>query len=192
MGKGNLCSNCHQPRIPDPMPVKGGDDVILTSTRWGIHHGPQSALVAGTAGYEFEGESYGSNPHAGVDNTCITCHMAKPYGAQAGGHTMKMAYDLHGTMEYNIAGCTECHDDDIVNKLETKGEEVEELLVELQSKLIANGVLNESGSIIINKKISADNAGALLNYLLVEEDRSFGVHNPTYIVALLKNSIAGI
>ncbi len=48
-GKGNLCVNCHQPRRAiaeaDPNGV-----IRVTSTHWGPHHGPQSAMLLGTGG----------------------------------------------------------------------------------------------------------------------------------------------
>jgi hypothetical protein len=37
--------------------------------------------------------------------------------------------------------------------------------------------------------VSADVAGAMLNFKTVEEDRSHGVHNPKYMIALLKNAL---
>jgi hypothetical protein len=39
---------------------------------------------------------------------------------------------------------------------------------------------------------SADSAGAVWNYLLVEEDRSKGMHNPAYMMDLLQSAIVYI
>ncbi len=55
LGKSNVCISCHQPRIPNPMPELNGGNVSITSNRWGPHHGPQSAMVWGTGGYESAG-----------------------------------------------------------------------------------------------------------------------------------------
>ena len=64
LGKSNVCVSCHQPRIPDPMPAMNGGNVTITSNRWGPHHGVQSAVVWGTAGYEISGTD--SYPQAGT------------------------------------------------------------------------------------------------------------------------------
>ena len=37
------------------------------------------------------------------------CHMAPGFGSQSGGHTMKMSYEYHGSLEDNVTGCLECH-----------------------------------------------------------------------------------
>ena len=42
----------------------------------------------------------------------------------------------------------------------------------------------------MNKEMTADQAKALYNYMVVYQDHSYGVHNPSYIRALLNNSIA--
>ncbi|MCP4258724.1 MAG: hypothetical protein GY774_14670, partial [Planctomycetes bacterium] len=71
-GKGNLCANCHQPRrqiaAPDP-----NDNIAVTSTHWGPHHGPQSAMLLGLGGAGVKGtESFHSRM---VADTCVTCHI---------------------------------------------------------------------------------------------------------------------
>jgi hypothetical protein len=40
--------------------------------------------------------------------------------------------------------------------------------------------------------VTADEAGAMLNYQSVLEDKSMGVHNPPYIIALLTNTIESL
>jgi hypothetical protein len=90
-GPANLCVNCHQFRAVNPMPVVGGGDVTITSSRWGPHHGPHSNNLWGIGGYLIAGsKSYpeaGSTTHA--EAGCTACHMAPvPYGGRmAGGHT---------------------------------------------------------------------------------------------------------
>ena len=42
---------------------------------------------------------------------------------------------------------------------------------------------------MIARATSADSAGAVWNYLIVEGDRSEGVHNAKYILGLLTSSI---
>ncbi len=192
LGKSNVCVSCHQPRLPDPLPVLGGAAVTLGSNRWGPHHGPQSAMVWGTGGYEISGSL--SYPASGADAThhdagCVTCHMAEPFGAQAGGHTFKMAYDSHGPVDL-VAGCTKCHSGIKSFDLDGVQTDVSGLMEELRTDLITAGILGDD-DLVANTTgaIPSDQAGALLNYLLVEADGSMGVHNPSYIKALLQNSL---
>ncbi|MCF6319953.1 MAG: hypothetical protein L3J83_11895, partial [Proteobacteria bacterium] len=82
LGKGNLCANCHQPRVPDPLPEIGGDDVEITSPYWGAHYGTQSAILAGTGGFEI-GDGYSNSAHtAVVTDGCVICHQAAAIGNQ--------------------------------------------------------------------------------------------------------------
>lgn len=192
-GNSNLCANCHQPRVWAP--EVGGPDVEISSSRYGPHHGPQSALLAGTGGYEVAGSlPYDNTAHTTmISDGCITCHMAAAYGTQAGAHTWKMAYDYHGNIEDNMAGCANCHgsaeDFNINGAIDT----FDNLAAQLEQLLIDKGVLTESGSAVSGQTVSADLAGALWNYrFLVLEDGSHGVHNPKYARAMLQNAIEAI
>ncbi len=195
-GNANICANCHQPRIPDPVLTAGGGNLNITSSRWGPHHGTQSTMVWGTAGYEYSGTTYpsknGTHPHA--DATCTTCHMADAYGAQAGGHTFRMSYDYHGSEEENIAGCTTCHQSLEEFDYNGKMTEIEGLWEDLRDELInigwvkaSDGLVNASSGSPLN--LSPDEAGAIYNYLFVMEDKSSGIHNPGYAKALLQGSL---
>ncbi|MFQ6121998.1 MAG: hypothetical protein ACE5LA_02940, partial [Dehalococcoidales bacterium] len=184
MGEGNLCANCHQPRLAAP--EVGGGDVEITSPYWGPHHGPQSAILLGVAGY---GKSTGAGIHYSVvKEGCPVCHMADAYGAQAGGHTMSMEYIYHGHETPNLAGCETCHAD--IESFDRNGvqTEVEALLDELRELLIADGIMDDTDHAVPGT-YSAERAGALFNYLMVLEDRSDGVHNPAYAKALLQTAI---
>ncbi|HYW97074.1 MAG TPA: hypothetical protein VE870_15895 [Bacteroidales bacterium] len=197
LGHSNVCVSCHQPRIPDPMPTLDGGNVTLTSNRWGPHHGTQSAVVWGTGGYEVSGTV--SYPQAGSGAVhsgagCVKCHMAEPFGAFAGGHTFGLSYDYHGSEVDLVAGCNTCHSN--VEDFSYDGVQTQDstLLANLKTNLVDAGILN-AGSGLVNASsskpltISSDQAGALLNYYLIMEDRSMGIHNPAYAKALLQNSI---
>ncbi len=196
-GKGTLCAQCHQPRVPSPQPVLGGAAVIITSTHWGPHYATQGAVVGGTGGYEITGTAtyptttFAHGNVATNPNVCVTCHMATAYGDQAGGHTMKMIY---GTDSPNTAGCEICHstaddwDDFDYGNVQT---DVHALLATLKTKLLTLGIVSATDSPVTGTW-TADQAGALLNYLLTLKDHSYGVHNPTYVKALLTNSIASL
>jgi len=193
-GTGNLCVNCHQPRIPDPMIDPGSnEDVTIGSPYWGPHHGPQGAVMAGSGGYEV-GSGYTNSVHSTlVENSCITCHLATAYGTQAGGHNMGMTYAYHGHDVVNSAGCIACHPDPdaLETKIEDTNAEVDELLGDLRSILLTQGVLDSTDHVIPGT-MAMDQAGGVFNYLYVLEDRSGGVHNFNYTKKLLENSIASL
>jgi hypothetical protein len=189
-GKANQCAKCHQPRIPDPLPAPGGEDVTIGSPYWGPHHGPQAAVFAGTGGYEVAGSmAYTNSKHTDmVENSCVDCHMATAYGTQAGGHTMGTSYAYHGHMVVNEAGCVACHEGDDLNAMiETAAAAIDEKLAGLRSLLLEQGVLDSSNHAIPGA-MTADQAGGVINYLMILEDRSGGMHNSKYAKALLTNS----
>jgi len=193
-GKGSVCVTCHQSQPYGYTLEVGGGDFEVTSSRFGAHHGPQGNIVAGFGAYEVSGSvSYPtSSAHTTmIADGCVTCHMATPYGFQAGGHTMKMGYESHGALEPNIAGCVSCHAD--IESFDINGAqtEIEELLSSLLALLVKEGATTESGSMVTGTYPS-DVAGAMMNYAMCLEDKSNGVHNPKYVKALLTNSIESL
>lgn len=194
-GSGSLCASCHQGRTVDPFPVEDGDDIEVTSSRYGVHHGPQANTVAAMGLFE-PGSGYSQNhPHnTGIENSCVTCHMAEPYGVQAGGHTWSMQYVYHGSEAVWLGGCMDCHTDEdgLHEDIEDLQAEVQALLDELKVLLDAAGITEEGSDSSIPGTYSANVAGGCLNYKAITEDRSLGVHNPTYIKKVLENSIAAI
>lgn len=199
-GSDNLCVNCHQSLALNPLPVPGGGDVSIVSSRYGPHHGPQANTLWGVGGYEIEGSKSYPAPgtHAHANAGCVMCHMAEvPYGGvTAGGHTFNMTYEYHGSTEENINGCVGCHqslEEFDYNDLQT---EVEGLMAQIQAIMVTNGWLTESGSVIASSGtplvLSPDEAGAIVNFKTMEEDRSHGIHNPVYTVALLTNTLESL
>jgi len=192
-GKGNLCSNCHQIRIPNPFPTVGSTDTYtVTSSRYGTHHGPMSNMLGGFSGFEVPGSlPYSNSPHTTVPDACVTCHLGT-YDAEAmlGGHNMKA----------NIASnCVSCHPDGIETEVETMQTEITGLLDQLATKLDEKGIRNPTSDLLAGDNggnasssnpanLSAVELGAWYNYKFVQEDRSLGVHNYKYAKALLTNS----
>lgn len=173
----NLCVNCHQSRTEPPVASATGTFAI-TSSRYGPHHGPQGNLLEGIDGYEIAGSvSYpGTKSHKHRNSGgCTTCHMHE------GNHTF----------EPSLASCTKCHG--TLPDFDYKGvqKEVEELMDELHKLLVAKGTITATGSTKAGT-YAIDLAGVTYNYKLIEEDRSKGVHNPDYVLALLKNSIESL
>ena len=198
MGNGNLCASCHQGFAIAGGPVIDGPDVEITSSRYGVHHGPQSLVLSAQGAFEFEGSANipsGPNSHGDVDanaDGCISCHMAAAYGAQAGGHTWSMAYEYHGSERGNYAGCNsgECHDGDVdtfdYDDVQT---EVEELLAELAVELKRVGIMRAADTYATTGTWNANLAAAFINWQMFEEDRSLGIHSPRYVPRVLTNTI---
>jgi len=193
MGHGNLCANCHQGRVPSPTIANAPDSTTIRDNRWGPHHSMQGNMLAGSGGHEFAGYEYEDSPHTvAVVNGCPSCHMATPYGAQAGGHSMNMTYVSHGTEEDLVTGCNaeDCHYGAVEDfSFAGAQAEVELLLEDLQAALLSRGLIDADGLPVAGKYAEAQ-AGAIFNFLFVEGDRSLGIHNTEYAVALLQSSLA--
>lgn len=173
-GLGNLCANCHQPRRDAPVAEDGMISGI--SEHWGPHHGPQSSMLLGVAGAGVEGSP--SAHYMLVEDTCITCHMGP---------------DRVHTFEPEVSRCQACHsdaEDFDINGVQTQ---VEALVDELGEKLVEAGVLSENspdGHPIVTE--APENVGnALWNWIYIaHEDKSMGVHNSDYTIALLEAGLA--
>jgi formate-dependent nitrite reductase cytochrome c552 subunit len=191
-GSANLCANCHEARTPDP-DITGA--TVAISQRWGPHHAGQANVLTGQGAYTF-GTAYESGAHSNVPNGCITCHMAAPYGNQAGGHTFAMSYLYHDEEENLVAGCeTEgCHTSVEDFSYEGVQATVQGLLDDLKDDLIVANLLTLYGSDYYpaTATVSADEAKAVYNYLLMEEEGSLGLHNPDYVIDVLNASIAAL
>jgi hypothetical protein len=129
--------------------------------------------------------------------------MATSLHSSIGGHSWNMENE---DREFeNIGGCnvSTCHNGtvstlDIVAQDDfdwdgtTEGiqTEIHGLLDSLHVLLEDANLLNSEGHPIDGRVVTtADSAGALYNFLFVEEDRSLGVHNTDYAVGLLQSSI---
>ncbi|HKJ41734.1 MAG TPA: hypothetical protein VKA27_06535, partial [Sunxiuqinia sp.] len=176
-GPSNLCVNCHQARTAYPDP-DGDGNFNISSTHWGPHHGPQGNLIVGMIGYKFAGSvnypetGNTATPHAKAG--CTTCHMN----------------DADHTFEPSLDACAQCHGD--VTDFDINGVQttVVDLLAQLESKLEEKGVMADGS--VVPGTYTVDLARAYYNYILIEEDRSEGAHNPDYIKALLQNTIEAI
>ncbi len=188
LGVSNICTSCHVGRtdVTVATAIAEGDSVSrIDSTHWGAHHGPQGDLLYGSNGYEMEGYTYRHDaPPAHFTAGCFGCHGAKNATPDLGGHSFVMD---NGT-SLNVIGCNNCHSDltDFdVNGVQT---DTEDLLAELHTLLEGLGLISADGGSLVSSG-TPDEVGAAWNFLLVEEDRSLGVHNPDYVHDLLTASI---
>jgi hypothetical protein len=175
-GEGNLCGVCHQPRRQIAEADADGN-IEVTSTHWGPHHGPQTAMLLGIGGGgEVEGNA--SSHYSLVEDTCVSCHVGEN--------------DNHN-FEPQIAACQGCHsglEDFDLNGLQT---EVEGLLTELEEALVAKGMWDHEEDHPVVGVYPAAEAQALWNYIFIShEDESLGVHNPAYTKALLEASLEAV
>ncbi|GJQ64482.1 MAG: hypothetical protein SCALA702_35350 [Melioribacteraceae bacterium] len=204
LGKGGLCSNCHRSR-------RDGVDYTANyldnlSSRFGPHHGPQTEMLIGANTPTF-GMTIASSPHdTAIEDGCVGCHMYPNEVDEndevllSGNHSFSMV-DQDGND--NVAACEDCHgtmesfdekkfyvngnaDLDGNGTAEGMQHEVHGLLDKLAELLPPYGSTDIN---TIDSTWSADEAVALYNYKSVEEDRSFGVHNPQFIVGILIASI---
>src|SRR5664279_5727869 len=204
LGKGNLCAQCHQPRLPSPMvdQANGSSNITITSNRWGLHHGPQSAVLTGKAAYQFASAvTYTSSSHRNAPDGCVQCHMSSSLNLTAGGHTFKAGY-LNGTTNtINLAACTTCHNGSqsgttvlTAGKVLTDQNAIDTLVSHLKTKLVAANILDPASGLLKMTAgkliITNDQAGAVLNYQMITEDKSHGVHNLNYATDMLNASIA--
>ena len=196
---GNLCANCHQARAASPaIPAVGTGTVTLSTsqTRWGPHYSSVSNILTNTGGYHTAGAlSYTAN-HLHKNLSCTSCHMSQPYGDKAGGHTMALRYDSHGTEYVLQTGCKGCHTETaaaFTTLNNNSRDEVNNLLAELKTELIRLGIYNATSGLAVPGTYDADVAGAFWNYKVAvgDGDDAGGLyaHNPPYTRALLQNSI---
>jgi hypothetical protein len=192
-GKGNICAQCHQPRISYQIPdvSQPAGSYTFTSKRFGPHHGSQGATFSGS-GYYKTGTGLANSAHfTMITDACVTCHMASPIGFTAGGHSFNM-YDEEEAA-YNFAGCVACHTDEdvLAEDLTVLQDSVAAKMTRLGDLLVAKGIYNPASTsgYAIPGTYTNDVAGAYWNFISILEDRSEGVHNPTFVLQLLDNSI---
>ena len=202
----NLCANCHQPRTGTPKPDADGK-FLQTSTHWGPHHGPQTALLEGLLGAYTTFTLVEDIPAVKqathrTGSSCIQCHME---GTSDGseGHTWNP----------NVAACVTCHDtmteipEGGIAGLEADMETLAVLLEEVVGQALDsnNDPLFEADGVTpvpvvgivhdghpVKGLFDIKDAEAAWNYLFILEDKSGGIHNPAYSRAIIKNSIANL
>ena len=195
----NLCANCHQPRTGIPKADENGK-YKNTSTHWGPHHGPQTALLEGLLGAYTTFTIYEAIPavkeakHRTDTGACVDCHME---GTTDGsyGHTWEPA----------LNNCSNCHTTP-ADQLEVTGladdmTTLAGLLEQVKGEALDSNNDPISGSEVVG--IVHDDhpvkgyfdikaAEAAWNYLYILEDKSMGIHNPNYAKSIIKNSVANL
>ncbi len=208
-GTGSQCMECHRSRR---YAYEYASDIDNASSHYGPHHGPQADMLIGANVPDF-GIQFPSSPHdVATENACVDCHMAgeltDPEGNinLVGGHSWNMN-DAEGND--HVESCAPCHGNignsfkdkkyyingnaDLDGNGTAEGLQIEvHGIMEYLSELLPH---DEDG----NVSITEDNADSLdltpeimrggYVYLWIEEDRSFGIHNPAFTIGLLKAAI---
>ena len=209
----NTCIVCHQSRVAEPeIDLASSDNVSITSSRYGPHHGPQGNMIAGvgnSGAYELTGSmNYVNSTHASSTSTsCVTCHMASGAGSggnyELGGHSNNVAVGSwdDDSREVNVNGCITCHneysDNDGITAFVASARATNMALFDqLAQKLTDLGYLTGSGSVNASSGtplvISPEHAAAIYNYQFVKEDQSMMIHNPKYAKALITNTLEAL
>lgn len=188
-GTSNMCIQCHQARDRGNVPAADATADVTVSSHWGPHYGVQGNVLVAQAGVHIgTGYPTATGGHAAIGDACVTCHMS------GGNHTLAVNYD----------DCVTCHSaGDAEDKTEALETEIHDLLFDLGKSLAGLGAMipEVEGTDTVGYEpvggysgalISADEAKAVYNYMVVYQDHSYGAHNPTYIRALLNNSIASL
>jgi hypothetical protein len=139
----------------------------------------------------------------------VTCHLqavstSSPAFSHAGGHTFSPSWD-GGTPEdpsddvHLTQACTQCHGP--VNSFDFKRQDYDGDGIVEGAQTEVKGLLDQLGRLlppIGNPTVSITSAytrpqlRAAFNYQFVLEDKSYGVHNLSYAVGLLKASITDL
>jgi hypothetical protein len=203
-GLGTLCMNCHKSR-------RDGEEYVQDpgnySSHFGPHHGPQADVLMGQNIPTFASEVLPSPNHYGtLTDACVDCHMYEK--GSHGEHDEDGDLNTSGMHSFsmvsqkgvdNVSACY-CHGDfgsnfdDLVTG-DHDGNGVEEGIQTevhgLLDTLLQYIPHDEDGHPVIEDSnlVTPDQAKAAYIYLCAYEDRSFGIHNPKYTVALLQNTI---
>ncbi|MDO9593408.1 MAG: hypothetical protein Q7J19_00290 [Lutibacter sp.] len=177
----NNCASCHQGR--SKAPVDNGTGLYLqANSRFYPHYSGQAQMLEGIQGAVI---ANGSTPMPVVGTaahrtgaSCVSCHMTATTNGTTGLHTFKVS----------TSACTSCH-----TTVPTEVAGLAADMATLKAKLLALNLIAADGTPIVQTTtIPFKHAQALWNYKTVEEDHSYGIHNPKYAKALVKNAIEAV
>ncbi len=199
-GLGQLCMNCHRSR-------RNVEEYVQEyHSHYGPHYGPQADMLAGTNAVEY-GETVRNTTHnVAVSDGCVGCHMSsdtpgedEPGYLSVGEHTFAMTWDAETPDDptddvENVGACAGCHgeietfdklasaDYDGDGELEGVQTEVRGLMRRLALELPPMG----EPEVEVTEEYTPAQLKAAYNYLFVEEDGSYGIHNTKYTVGILR------
>jgi len=203
-GMGNACIWCHKSRKDVTNYI--GASTNLTSVNWGPHEGPQADIYSGKGGYHYAGQSYGSSSHQGFTNGCVDCHMPKVDSnagvgnhsfypqlstcQKSGCHTTATSFDVGGGQSAMKGGIQELRV--ALNDLGWLTRTAASPYAALAEADLADQAYQEDKVRPGATGLTADQAGALYNYLLLARGSGGGTHNPIYVRQLIFDSVRAL
>jgi hypothetical protein len=208
LGPGDTCVFCHKSRKDVTQYITATSNSL--SSHWGPHEGPQADVFSAKGGYEYPGKTYGTSTHQ-LKLSCVDCHMAPV--------TDNENVPDH-SFEPSLSVCLNCHAG--ATSFDINGGQTLDAteMSELEADLNAAGFLTRSvaapygpipdgglaGDLFSSDSartgattsdggaagLSAAQAGALYNYLLIAKGGGGGVHNPKYMQQLIFDSIVAL
>ena len=199
-GNGNMCVNCHQTRAAEPNKAIPGATFKITSTHYGPHYGSQGNVLAGVGFAEIPGSvaypAAGSATHL-AQASCTGCHMAPFTKEKAFTGTAMVGRGGHSYIP-SVTACNTCHGGTAITNYNYGGvqDEVHVKLDQIRDKLIELGLVEYvEADAAYEPKVGTYpmlHVQAYFNWKGIKEDRSFGVHNPKYVKALLANTLEAL
>jgi hypothetical protein len=198
-GAGNACVWCHKSRkdVTNYITATGNS----LSTRFGPHQGPHADVFSGKGGYHYPNKVYQNSSHQALEKGCVSCHMGSvDSNAGIGDHSFAPA----------LSTCTSsgCHVGATSFDVIGGQTDMKESLRELRQALSDAAWLTRSEvapfDALTPQQIADDNfaedspraatgltaaqAGAVYNYLLIARGGAGGIHNPLYVRQLIFDS----
>ncbi|HZM14357.1 MAG TPA: cytochrome c3 family protein [Candidatus Krumholzibacteria bacterium] len=207
-GAGRLCISCHNGRRTET-------DVLAQinngTTNFGPHHSIQGDMLKGVNAYQTLAPSFpwSTSKHILVEDACVTCHTHPHAGDPEAGIPNFMGHDFNPTTQ----ACLPCHgeitdftqiqakqDFDGNGAIEGVQLEISGLLERLQQVIADASRSPEVRQLLLDDATFVPTLGdttkslrpqreAGYNWCYVDYDQSRGVHNTTYAVQLLQQSI---
>jgi hypothetical protein len=197
-GAGNACIWCHKSRKDVTNYITASNNL---SNRWGPHQGPHADVFSGKGGYHYAGKTYDNSSHQALEKGCVSCHMGSVAANNGiGNHSFAPALS-----SCKSAGChvNATSFDVIGGQTDMKGS-----LRELREALNTAGWLTRAEAApfdaltpaqIADENFAEDSprsatgltaaqAGAVYNYLLIARGGAGGIHNPLYVRQLIFDS----
>lgn len=194
-GSGNACIWCHKSRKDVTNYITASNTL---TNRWGPHEGPQADVFSGKGGYHYAGKTYDSSSHQALEKGCVSCHMGSTEAnAGIGDHSFTPALS-----SCKSAGChANATSFDVIGGQTA----MKQSLRELRGALNTAGWLTRSAAApfeaLTSAQVADDNfaedtarpasgltaaqAGAVYNYLIVARGGAGGIHNPLYVRQLI-------
>lgn len=207
-GPGDTCMWCHRSRVDVTNYITA--PTKITSAYWGPHNGPQADIFTAQGGYQFGTQTYGTSSHQ-QKLSCVDCHM--PDVASNSG-----VPDHSFNPQLSVCATSGCHSPAPTSFDVAGGESiVKGALTDLERLLNNEGWLTRASSTpytplsdpdggggtvgdgnwnednpVPGVTLTADQAGALYDYLLVARGGAYGVHNPLYEEQLLYDAYEAV